>query len=132
MNARFPAVVHSGPRDGLRPPDGLGFVTPMRQIDVEHARQWLESEEPPQLVDCRERWEHERVALPGSMLLPLGTIEEQVEQLTPGRPVLVYCHHGVRSISAAVLLERAGFDATSMAGGIDAWSLRINPSLRRY
>lgn len=104
----------------------------MVQISVEEARRLLASAEPPQLVDCRQPEEWDLVHLPGAHLAPLPEILEHVAELDPARPVLVYCHHGIRSINGAVLLEQAGFVTMSMRGGIDAWSLRIDPTLPRY
>jgi adenylyltransferase/sulfurtransferase len=104
----------------------------MRQISVEEGRELLGGDTPPQLVDCREPWEHALCHLPGSVLLPLGEIVERAAELDANRPVLVYCHAGVRSINGAVLLERAGFTTMSLRGGIDAWSVRIDPTVPRY
>jgi rhodanese-related sulfurtransferase len=99
---------------------------------VEEGRELLRAADPPQLVDCREPWEHDLCHLPGDVLLPLGELVERAGELDPARPVLVYCHHGVRSINGAVLLERLGFTTMSLRGGIDAWSLRIDPGVPRY
>lgn len=104
----------------------------MRQVSVEEARDLLASATPPLLVDCRQPWEHDLCHLPGDVLLPLGEVTERAHELERGRPVLVYCHAGVRSINAAVLLEREGFEAMSMRGGIEAWSVRIDPTVPRY
>lgn len=105
----------------------------MRQISVEEARDLLRGPEPVQLVDCREGWELEICRLPDAIHLPLGELAERgAPELDPAVPVLVYCHAGVRSINAAVLLERLGFRAASMRGGIDAWSVRIDPTVPRY
>lgn len=104
----------------------------MRQVSVEESRQLLESPNPPQLVDCREAWEVAFCSLPGHVHIPLGDTEERAAELDPSRPVLVYCHAGIRSINAAILLERAGFTTLSMRGGIDAWSVRIDPTVPRY
>jgi rhodanese-related sulfurtransferase len=49
-----------------------------------------------------------------------------------GAKVVVYCHHGVRSLSGAAILRRAGIDAASLSGGIDAWSLTVDPAVPRY
>ncbi|MEY4190445.1 MAG: hypothetical protein RIR17_1181, partial [Planctomycetota bacterium] len=50
-----------------------------------------------------------------------------------GAAVVVYCHHGVRSLSGAAILENAGFPPTySLSGGLDAWSLKIDPTIPRY
>lgn len=104
----------------------------MRQLSVEESHAWLTGPSSPQLVDCRQPSEWGTCRLPGAVLLPLGELAERVSELDPGRPVLVYCHHGVRSINGAMILEAAGFTADSMRGGIDAWSARIDPSVPRY
>lgn len=105
----------------------------MRQISVEEARELLRGDDPPLLLDCREGFELSWCVLPGAVHIPLMEIPERApHELPVGRPVLVYCHHGVRSINGAILLEHAGFEAMSMRGGIDAWSLRIDPSVPRY
>jgi len=50
-----------------------------------------------------------------------------------GASVVVYCHHGIRSQSAAAFLERSGFsDVSSLTGGIDAWSCEVDPTVPRY
>jgi adenylyltransferase/sulfurtransferase len=95
----------------------------------------LSDQEPVLLVDVRQPWEHELVALPGSVLIPLGELEERAGELTQaeGALVVAYCHHGVRSLSAAAILEAHGLrGVASLAGGIDRWSLEVDPSLQRY
>lgn len=105
----------------------------MIQVSVEDARALLSGPERPQLVDCREAWELDLCCIPGAAHIPLGEIVERgPAELDPAVPVLVYCHAGVRSIGAAVLLESKGFRAMSMRGGIDAWSVRVDPSVPRY
>ena len=103
----------------------------MRQISVEEAQVLLVGETPPFLLDCREEWEHSAANI-GGVVIPLGELEDRVGEVGGGRPILVYCHHGVRSVNAAVLLERAGFETMSMRGGIDQWSLRLDPGIPRY
>ena len=104
----------------------------MRQISVEEARDLLEGEAPPQLLDCRQPFEVDLCRLPGAVFIPLMEIAERLDELDPSRPVIVYCHAGVRSINGAMLLEERGFVAMSMRGGIEAWSLRIDPTVPRY
>jgi rhodanese-related sulfurtransferase len=86
------------------------------------------------LVDVRTPGEHELVALPGSILLPLQELEDRVEELAPlrGKEVVVYCHHGVRSLHGAAFLNAHGVSAVSMEGGIDAWSREVDSSVPRY
>ncbi|UQA58097.1 rhodanese-like domain-containing protein [Polyangium aurulentum] len=86
------------------------------------------------LIDVRKPWEHERASLPGSLLLPLDELTERADEINPpeGAMVVAYCHRGVRSLSAAVLLERLGIRVSSLRGGIDAWSREVDPAVPRY
>ncbi len=104
----------------------------MRQLSVEESHAWLQADAPPILLDCRQPGEWATCRLPGAILIPLGELAERAGELDPARPVLVYCHHGVRSINGAMILEAAGLVADSMRGGIDAWSLRVDPTVPRY
>lgn len=68
-------------------------------------------------------------------LVPLQQLMAQLPNLEElaDRKVITLCHHGMRSFQAAAILRQAGFrDVYSMAGGIDAWSLAIDPSVPRY
>src|SRR5437764_2866027 len=100
----------------------------VRQISVRQLAERLAAGQPVYLLDVRQPWEHETAALPGSHLIPLTELPARAEEVGPpaGVPVVVYCHHGIRSRSGAALLEHLGFrDVLSLAGGIDAWSLLI-------
>ena len=93
----------------------------------------LEADPAVQLVDVRETWEVELAAIPGAMVLPLGRLPELTDALDPDRPIVTYCHHGIRSAQAAGYLMSRGFDdVRHLAGGIDAWAAEVDPELRRY
>ena len=104
------------------------------QIQPTELKALLDSGAPVLLVDVRQPEEHVYCALPGSLLIPLGELISRVDevQLAEGMRVVVYCHHGVRSLSGAAILQRAGIEAASLAGGIDRWSLTVDPSIPRY
>jgi adenylyltransferase/sulfurtransferase len=107
----------------------------VKQITVEELDALLKAGEHVYLLDVRRPYEHATVALPGSVLVPLDELEQRADEIDPppGALIVAYCHHGVRSLSAAALLERRGFDAVaSLRGGIDAWSVRVDPAVRRY
>ncbi len=91
-------------------------------------------ESRPVLLDVRFPHEHEYVALPGSVLIPLPELEERVDELESfrDRPIIVYCHHGVRSLDGAAWLLSRGLDAVSLRGGIDLYAREVDPSLPRY
>ncbi len=87
------------------------------------------------LLDVRELGENEYVRLPDSLLIPLGELAQRLEELEHWKPeeFVVYCHHGVRSARAVAYLHANGFSrALNLAGGIDRWTLEVDPSLPRY
>jgi rhodanese-related sulfurtransferase len=91
--------------------------------------------EPVYLVDVRQPEEHAYAALPDSTLVPLGELPARAAEVRPpaGALVVVYCHHGVRSLTGAAVLAQAGVGpVASLAGGIDAWSRLIDPAVPRY
>jgi rhodanese-related sulfurtransferase len=103
------------------------------QIQPADLKRMLDAGQPVLLLDVRQPEEHAFCALPGSVLIPLGELAGRVGEVNPdGAAVVVYCHHGVRSLSGAAVLARAGVAAASLAGGIDRWSLTVDPAVPRY
>jgi rhodanese-related sulfurtransferase len=103
------------------------------QIQPTELKRMLDAGEPVLLLDVRQPEEHAYCALPGSVLIPLGELQSRVEEVLPdGVPVVVYCHHGVRSLTGAAILLRAGIEAMSLAGGIDRWSHTVDPTVPVY
>ncbi|MFN5755426.1 MAG: rhodanese-like domain-containing protein [Planctomycetia bacterium] len=89
----------------------------------------------PLLLDCRTVEEHAIAKIDGSVLIPMQEIAERLAELDPWRdkPIIVHCHHGVRSLRVTHFLREKGFSqAQSMKGGIDAWSVEVDPSVPRY
>lgn len=85
------------------------------------------------VVDVREPWETEIAMIAGAELIPLGEFAARAKSLPRDKPILIHCHHGNRSMQATQWLRRNGYDKVSnVAGGIDAWSLEIDPSVPRY
>jgi len=75
----------------------------VRQVDVRRLAAKLKAGEPVYLLDVRQPWEHETAALPGSVLIPLDQLAARAGEVRPpeGAAVVVYCRHGVRSLSGA-------------------------------
>jgi rhodanese-related sulfurtransferase len=95
----------------------------------------LRSENPPHLLDVRQPEENALVALPNSTLIPLGEITSRVDELEEWRDeeIVVYCHHGIRSLNAIAQLRHLGFTKLqNLAGGIDRWTCDVDPKLPRY
>ena len=107
----------------------------MRTVSVRELTDWLaDAGRPaPCLVDIREPWETALACLPGCVTLPMAELPIRQAELPDDQPIVVICHHGVRSHYAALWLEEAGFgDVASLQGGLDAWSAEIDPDLPRY
>lgn len=113
-------------------PPGYRF-RPDVEITPRRARELLRQGEML-LLDCRREEEYARARIEGGLLLPMHELLERVEEIgDKERPVVVYCHHGVRSLYVTVALRKLGFrDVRSLAGGIELWSLDIDPSVPRY
>jgi rhodanese-related sulfurtransferase len=106
-----------------------------RQIHPEALAGKLAAGDPVYLLDVREPWEFANCHLPNSVLIPLGELPARIDEVDPppGAAIVVYCHHGIRSLSGAAILEMRGFaEALSLSGGIDAWSVLVDGSVPRY
>ena len=86
------------------------------------------------MIDVREPWEFQAARIDGSVLMPMGDVPARAHQeLDPDERLLVVCHLGQRSLSVAAWLRDQGFEqAQSVAGGIEAWSKFVDPSIGRY
>ena len=107
----------------------------VRQITPRELALKIANEHPLCLLDVRQPWENQTAALADSLLIPLSELPQRFKEITADSNalVVVYCHHGIRSLSAGDFLQRAGFNSVfSLQGGIDAWSCEVDPSLPRY
>lgn len=84
------------------------------------------------LLDVRDPWETDIAVLPGAVVIPLSELADRTGELDRDKPVIAYCHAGVRSRRAASVLQREGFDVRSIRGGIDGWSQTVDPDVPRY
>lgn len=102
------------------------------EIGVEKVSQWMKENRPMHLLDVR-RDDERAVCSLGGTHIPLHELETRFNEIPHDKTTLVvYCHHGVRSIYATQFLKLHGFDALSLRGGIDEWSKTIDPSVPRY
>jgi len=107
----------------------------MKQITPAQLAAWMAdaSRPRPVLLDVREAWEHERARIEGSQLVPMGQIPARFAELDPRREIVAICHHGARSMQVAMFLEKNGFaNVHNLSGGMDAWSISVDPSVPRY
>ena len=101
----------------------------------------LDRDEAIAVLDVREPHErdHAKIALPQTvtdLFVPIGQVSARLEEIRGAignRPLVVYCHHGQRSMMVATWLMAQGVaDVSNLDGGIEAWSRRVDPSVRRY
>jgi rhodanese-related sulfurtransferase len=84
-------------------------------------------------VDVREPWEHQTAHIEGAKLIPLGQIPANFGELDVEGEVVLFCHHGMRSLDAAAWLRSHGVEgARSMTGGIERWAVEIDPKVPHY
>jgi rhodanese-related sulfurtransferase len=102
------------------------------EITVQKISQWQKEGKAFRLLDVRRDDERELVNL-GGVHIPLDQLQERYTELPHDKlPLIVYCHHGVRSLHATQFLKMHGYDALSLRGGIDLWSIEIDPNVARY
>ena len=87
------------------------------------------------LVDVREAWERAIAKLNDHQHIPLDELPQRMDEVKPpdGAQLVLYCHHGVRSLAAAEFLEQQGLAGVlSLRGGIDAWSAQVDSNVPAY
>jgi rhodanese-related sulfurtransferase len=85
------------------------------------------------LLDVREDDERLIAQIAPSLHIPMDQIADRSDEIPRDRDVVIYCHHGGRSMAVAAYLEGEGFDRlTNLTGGIDAWSRTVDPKIPRY
>lgn len=105
---------------------------PIAEITPTELERLLAEPNPPTLIDVREEGEFAICAIAGSTLIPMSALPQRLQEIPHDRPVALYCHHGTRSMMAGQWMARNGYDALSLAGGIDQWAVEIDPSMSRY
>lgn len=107
-------------------------MEPYAEIPAPALKRRMDAGDAPTILDVREPWEHEIVAIPGARLIPMDQLPGHVAELAGEREIVVHCHHGQRSAAVVQWLRRQGIPAVNLRGGIDAWAVEVDPALRRY
>jgi rhodanese-related sulfurtransferase len=106
------------------------------EITAQELKQRIDAGEKLHLIDVREPHEFAQARIEGAVLIPMRSVPGELQDLEARAgegPLIVYCHHGVRSLNVVHWLREQGVEACqSMAGGIDAWSRSVDPSVPRY
>lgn len=103
------------------------------EITPAEVKQRLDKGDKLTLIDVREPWEFDVCKIAGAMLIPMGTVPANLQALDSDDEIVCYCHRGMRSLDVAVWLRGQGVaKVKSLAGGIERWSLEIDPNVPRY
>ena len=104
----------------------------MKNINVVDFKELMQSKQKYTLLDVRSHGEFE-IANIGGTLIPLDTLEDQIDIIAKDESIYCLCHHGVRSAYAANFLIHSGFtNVYNIEGGIDAWSIQVDSNIPRY
>jgi rhodanese-related sulfurtransferase len=105
----------------------------MTEISVSELKRRVDAGEQLLVLDVREPSELQKAALPFATPIPMGEIAGRIGELPHDRTIAVLCHGGVRSARVTQFLQQNGYEkAINVAGGIDAWSRAIDPSVPLY
>lgn len=103
------------------------------QIEPQELKQSLDAGEAWRIIDVRDPFEAEIAAIPGSELLTRELAIEMIQKWPKDTKVVFYCHSGMRSLEATSYFKGHGLvNAKNLKGGIDRWSVEIDPSIPRY
>jgi len=107
---------------------------PVRELSARELARALEDPRPPVVLDVRNPDEVRVAAIAGSVHVPLHELPARLDEVRElaERPLVVVCHHGVRSYHAAAFLDSVGIAASSLRGGIDGWAAEVDPRMPRY
>jgi rhodanese-related sulfurtransferase len=102
-------------------------------ITVQELKQKLDLGEKLTLIDVREPWEYNIAKIEGAQLMPLGSLGTEYKKLDPNEEIVIHCHMGMRSMDATQFLLQQGFkNVKNLTGGINAWSMQVDPSVPKY
>ena len=112
----------------------------IEQVPPHDLARWLKAAEThgrPLVLDVREpqEWQAASIRAEGFelQLIPMRAVPVRLGELDPDRPIACLCHHGARSMQVAYFLKGRGFDhVANIAGGINAWSAELDPTIARY
>lgn len=106
----------------------------MQHFSATQLAQYLrEATHPPLLLDVREPWEFEICAIENSKLLPMREVVDACQDWDRNQEIVAICHHGIRSRSIAIRLERLGFTRViNLSGGVEAWARDVDPNMATY
>ncbi|MGB0408372.1 MAG: rhodanese-like domain-containing protein [Opitutales bacterium] len=104
-----------------------------KEISAAEAAKLRQAQPEAVFLDVREEEELAICKIEGALHIPMGEVSARADALPMEQPLVVFCHHGMRSMNVLQYLEARGFEnVMNMSGGIHAWSREVDPDLPRY
>jgi len=107
----------------------------MQNLTTSELAAWHENaaREKPVLLDVRESWKFETCHIYGALTMPMNTIPGKLSELIAAQPIVCICHHGARSMQAALFLEQHDFtQIRNLTGGVHAWAQQVDGTMPTY
>ncbi len=102
------------------------------EISPQELKKELDTKKKTLIVDVRQPEEFNFAHLDGSMNIPLPDFQNRINEIPKSEEIVTVCHHGNRSMQAAVMLHSLGYNAKSLRGGQDAWASEIDKGMKKY
>ena len=105
----------------------------IREVSVDELKQARDRGEKPLVLDVREDWELQLARIPDVVHVPMSQVPARLVEFERGKPIVVMCHAGGRSMRVAHFLTNQGFtDVSNLTGGIQAWSESVDATVPQY
>ena len=105
----------------------------VQTLSVSEFKAWRDDNKACVLLDVREDGEVAYANIEGHTHIAMNLIPLRHNELPDDKPIVVYCHHGMRSMQVAAFLERNGFGKISnLTGGVHAWALQVDSAMPKY
>ena len=102
------------------------------EVTSQELKKELDAKKKILIVDVRQPEEFNFVHLDGSVNIPLPEFQNRISEIPKDEEIVTVCHHGNRSMQAAVILNSLGYKARSLKGGQDEWTRQIDKSMKKY
>ena len=104
-----------------------------KEINAVDAAKLRENNPEVKFLDVREESELAICRIEGALHIPMAEIPDRAESLPKDKPMVIFCHHGMRSARVQQYLEAKGFEnLMNLTGGIHAWSLEVDDTVATY
>lgn len=105
----------------------------IKSLSPSEAKKLLEHQSSVKLIDVREPWEYKITKIENAELIPLRELPKNLNKFEPNYTYIIYCHHGSRSFYAcAYLLQQGIKEVYNLAGGINAWAIQVDRTIKKY